>query len=80
MAQYDVINKTTGETKVIECSVHEITDWYEANPDWHRDWSYGFAATAEIGEWKDKLIKKHAGWNDILGKAGEQPGSYVKKI
>ena len=80
MAQYDVIHKTTGETKVVECSVHEIMEWYEANPDWQRDWSYGSAAAAEVGEWKDKLIKKHAGWNDILGKAGEQPGSRVKKI
>jgi len=80
MAQYDVIHKTTGETKVVECSVHEIMEWYEANPDWQRDWSYGTAAAAEVGEWKDKLIKKHAGWNDILGKAGEQPGSRVKKI
>lgn len=80
MAQYDVIHKTTGETKVVECSVHEIMDWYEANPDWQRDWSYGSAAAAEVGEWKDKLIKKHAGWNDILGEAGKQPGSRVKKI
>ena len=80
MAQYDVINKSTGETKVIECSVHDIMQWYESNPEWTRDWSYGTAAAAEVGEWKDKLIKKHAGWNDILGKAGEQPGSRVKKI
>jgi len=80
MAQYDVINKVTGETKQIECSVHDIMNWYESNPDWHRDWSYGTASPGEVGEWKDKLIQKHAGWNDVLGKAGEQPGSRVKRI
>ena len=59
MAQYDVINKVTGETKEIECSVHDITAWYEANPDWQRDWSKGCASAQEMGEWKDKLVKKH---------------------
>ena len=80
MAQYDVINKVTGETKVIECSVHDITAWYEANPEWQRDWSQGCASAQEMGEWKDKLIKKHSGWNDILGKAASTRGSQVKKI
>ena len=80
MAQYDVINHATGETKVIECSVHDITAWYEANPEWKRDWSQGCAAAQEMGEWKDKLVKKHAGWNDVLGKASEVRGSRVKKI
>ena len=58
MAQYDVINHATGETKVIECSVHDITAWYEANPEWKRDWSQGCAAAQEMGEWKDKLMVK----------------------
>ena len=80
MAQYDVINKVTGETKVIECSVHDITAWYEANPEWKRDWSHGCASAQDMGEWKDKLIKKHGGWNDVLGAAAAAPGSYVKKI
>ena len=80
MAQYDVIHKVTGETKQISCSVHEITAWYEANPEWKRDWSHGCAAAAEVGEWKDKLIQKCPGWNDVLGEASKQPGSYVKKI
>ena len=80
MAQYDVINKVTGETKQIECSVHDITAWYEANPEWQRDWSHGCASAQDMGEWKDKLIKKHAGWNDVLGEAAKQPGSRVKKL
>ena len=32
MAKYDVINTDTGETKIIDVSVHEITQWYEDNP------------------------------------------------
>ncbi len=43
MAFYPIINKTTGERKTIEMSVHEITQWYKDNPEWHRDWSEGCA-------------------------------------
>ncbi len=56
MAFYPIINKTTGERKTIEMSVHEITQWYKDNPEWHRDWSEGCANFGEVGEWKDKLI------------------------
>ena len=80
MAQYDVINKVTGETKLIEVSVHDIMQWYEDNPDWTRDWSQGCATGGEIGDWKDKLVQKHAGWNDVLGKASQVRGSRVKKL
>ena len=39
MARYNVIHPESGETQVVECSVHEIMAWYEANPGWERDWS-----------------------------------------
>lgn len=61
-------------------SVHEITQWYADNPEWQRDWSEGCASPAEVGEWKDKLIQKHPGWNDVLEKASKAPKSLVKKI
>lgn len=34
----------------------------------------------EVGEWKDRLIKSKPGWNDVLTKASQAPGSHVKKI
>lgn len=80
MAIYPIINKNTGEKKVIEMSVHEITQWYEDNPEWKRDWSEGCASAGELGEWKDKLVQKHPGWNEVLDRASRAPGSRVKKI
>jgi len=80
MAIYPIISKDTGEKKVIEMSVHDITQWYQDNPEWKRDWSQGCAQPGEVGEWKDKLIKSKPGWNDVLGRAQKMPGSTVKKI
>jgi hypothetical protein len=80
MAIYPIINKETGETKVIEMSVHDITEWYKDNSEWQRDWSQGCATPGEVGEWKDKLINRNPGWNDVLHKASKAPGSRVKKI
>lgn len=78
MAIYPIVNKETGEKKVIEMSVHEIMDWYKANPDWIRDWSQGSATPGEVGDWQNKLVSKHPGWNEVLKKAGSTPGSNVK--
>ena len=80
MPQYPVINPETGEQKVIEESVYTIMEWYENNKPWVRDWSAGCASVGEVGDWREKLVKKHNGWNDVLGKAAEAPGSRVKKI
>tara|TARA_B100001964_G_C13659422_1_gene348320 strand:+ start:126 stop:365 length:240 start_codon:yes stop_codon:yes gene_type:complete len=77
---YPVINSTTGERKDIKLSSDEIMQWYEENPDWKRDWSEGCAGLGEIGEWKDTLIKKNPGWNEVLAKASKQPGANVKPI
>jgi hypothetical protein len=75
LAIYPIIHKKTGEKKVIEMSVHEITQWYEDNSEWKRDWSEGCATPAEAGEWRDKLVKNHPGWNDILQKSANSAGS-----
>lgn len=75
MAIYPIINKETGEKKVIEMSVHDITQWYKDNPDWQRDWSEGCASPGEVGEWKDRLVNKNPGWGEILKKANKAGGS-----
>jgi hypothetical protein len=80
LAIYPIIHKETGEKKVIEMSVHDITQWYTDNPEWKRDWPEGCASPGEVGEWKDKLISRNPGWNDVLHKASKAPGSTVKKI
>ena len=82
MATYPVVNKTTGEQKEVRLSVHEWDQWKKDNPDWDRDWSDPTTcpSSAEIGEWKDKLIKSKPGWNEVLEKASKAPKSQVKKI
>ena len=80
MAIYPIVNTETGEKKVIEMSVHDITEWYQNNHEWKRDWPEGCASAGELGEWKDRLISTKPGWNDVLGKAAKAPGSRVKKI
>lgn len=80
MAIYPVIHKETGEKRIVEMSVNDIMQWYTDNPDWKRDWSEGCAAPGEVGEWKDKLVQRNPGWNDVLGRAAKMPGSNVKKI
>ena len=82
MATYPVINKETGEQKEVRLSVHEWSKWREENPDWTRDWSDPSTcpSSAEVGEWKDKLRKSHPGWNDVLHKAKQAPGSKIQKL
>tara|TARA_B100002019_G_scaffold290096_1_gene307056 strand:- start:1311 stop:1559 length:249 start_codon:yes stop_codon:yes gene_type:complete len=82
MATYPVVNKTTGEQKEVKLSVHEWDQWKKDNPDWDRDWSDPTTcpSSAEVGEWKDKLIKSKPGWNEVLEKASKAPKSQVKKI
>lgn len=82
MPTYPVYNKETGEQKEVTMSIHEWDEWKAHNKEWIRDWSDPSTApnSCETGEWKDKLVKKHPGWNDILDKASRAPGSRVKKI
>jgi hypothetical protein len=80
MAIYPIVHKETGEKRVVEMSVHDIQKWYENNPEWKRDWSQGCASAAEVGEWKDKLIKSKPGWNEVLERASKAPKSKVSKI
>ena len=55
--------------------------WYAENDGWERNWAYGCATTtSEVGEWREKLVVKNPGWNDVLGAASKAPGSRVKKL
>jgi hypothetical protein len=82
MATYPVIHKETGEQKSVSMSVHDWSQWCEDNPDWQRDWSDPSTCpgSGEVGEWKDKLRKKNPGWNDVLSKVKQVPGSNIRKI
>ena len=80
MAIYPLIHKETGETKEVEMSVNDITQWYKDNPEWTRDWSQGCATPGEVGDWRNKLISKHPSWNTVLDNASKAPKSTVKKI
>jgi len=80
MPTYPVVNKLTGEKKDLQMSVEKYTEWRNENPDWDKDWSQGCAGIGEVGEWKNKLVSKYPGWNDVLHKASQAPGSRVSKI
>ena len=80
MPTYPVINKETGEKKELSMSMVAYDEWRKENPGWDKDWSEGCAGLGEVGEWKDKLITKNPGWNDVLHKASKSPGSRVTKI
>ena len=80
MPTYPVINKETGEKKELSMSMLAYDEWRKENPNWDKDWSEGCAGLGEVGEWKDKLITKNPGWNDVLHKASKSPGSRVSKI
>lgn len=80
MPIYPVINLKTKETTTLEMSVSDYTQWRKDNPDWDKDWSQGCASVGEVGEWKNKLISKNPGWNEVLDRASKAPGSKVSKI
>ena len=71
MATYPVVNKTTGEQKEVVMSIHDWDQWKTDNPEWDRDYSdpSTVPGVGEVGESKDKLAKKHPGWNEILKKS-----------
>ena len=78
MATYPVINKETGEQKEVIMSVHAWDQWKEDNPDWERDYSDPSTMPAmgveSVGDFQDKLSKKHPSWNEVLKKADKAGG------
>ena len=82
MATYPVVNKQTGEQKEVSMSITEWDQWKQDNPDWTRDWSDPSTApmATDVGEWRDKLVNKHPGWNEVLDKVSKSQKANVKKI
>ncbi len=78
MATYPVINKETGEQKEIVMSITEWDQWCKDNSDWKRDYSDPNTCPGlgieSVGEWKDKLNKKHPSWNVIVKKSEKSGG------
>ena len=77
MATYPVINKETGEQKEVVMSVNDWDQWTKDNPDWSRDYSdpSTMPGVGEVGEWKNKLIRRRPGWNEVLERVQKYPGS-----
>ena len=81
MATYPVKNKETGEVKEVKMSIHDWDQWRVDNPDWERYYTPDNAPSfGEVGEWKDKLVSRNPGWNDVLHRASKMPGSKVNKL
>lgn len=78
MPIYPVKNLKTGETQELTLSLSDYETWRKENPDWDRDWSQGCAGVGEVGDWQNKLVNKHPGWNEVLRSASKMPGSRVK--
>ena len=77
MATYPVINKETGEQKEVIMSVHDWDQWKEDNPDWQRYFTpenTPAMGVESVGDFQDKLSKKHPGWGEILNKADKAGG------
>ena len=78
MATYPVINKETGEQKEVVMSVMDWDKWKEDNPDWTRDYSDPSTIPGlgieSVGDWHDKLNKRHPSWNEIVKKSEKAGG------
>ena len=80
MPTYPLKNLKTGETQQQVMTMKEYDVWKKENPDWDKDWSKGCASLGEVGDWRNKLVSKKPGWNDVLHKASQAPGSKVKTL
>ena len=78
MATYPVVNTKTGEQKEVVMSVTEWDQWKSDNPDWSRDYSDPSTVPGmgieSVGDWQDKLNKKHPSWNEIVKKSERSGG------
>ena len=81
MATYPVKHIETGETKDIVMSVHDWDQWKSDNPEWEKYYTPENAPKfGEVGDFQNKLVKNHPGWNEVLEKASKQPGARNLKI
>ena len=80
MPTFAVINLNTLDKNELSMTISQYEQWRKENPDWDKDWAAGVAAVGEVGDWKDKLRKTKPGWNDVLKKVQQVPGSTVKTL
>mgnify|MGYP006208831057 FL=1 len=82
MATYPVVNTKTGDKKEVVMSVNDWDQWCTDNPDWSRDYSdpSTMPGVGEVGEWKNKLIRRKPGWNEVLERVQKYPGTQKQKI
>ena len=76
MPTYPLKNLKTGETKELMMSMKEYDQWRKDNPDWDKDWSKG--AGGVVSATGDVYSRTDGGWNEVLSKVGQVPGSNVK--
>ena len=78
MATYPVVNKDTGERKEVSMSVHDWDQWKDDNPKWTRDFSDPNTCPGlgveSVGDWQDKLNKKHPSWKQVLKSSEKSAG------
>ena len=80
MPTYPVIKLKTKEEKELSMSMKEYDQWRKDNPDWDKDWSKGVAGVGEVGDWKQKLVNRKPGWNEVLERVQKYPGAQKQKI
>ena len=82
MATYPVVNTKTGDKKEVVMSVNDWDQWVTDNPDWSRDYSdpSTMPSVGEVGEWKNKLVRRKPGWNEVLERVQKYPGAKKQKI
>jgi hypothetical protein len=76
MPTYPVKHLTTGETKELSMKVADYDQWRKENPDWDKDWSAGVCMT--VSGTGDVYSRTDGGWNEVLSKVAQVPGSKVK--
>ena len=76
MPTYPLKNLKTGETKELSMTMKEYDEWRKDNPDWYKDWSKG--AGGVVSGTGDVYSRTDGGWNEVLSKVSQIPGSTVK--
>ena len=77
MPTYPIINTETGEQKEIKLTLAEWENFKTQNPHIIRDWSDPSTApsSGEVGELRDKIVKAHPSWGEVLKKVQKSGGS-----
>ena len=76
MPTYPIKNNQTGEEKELIMSMKEYDQWRKDNPEWDKDWSK--ASGGVVSAVGDVYSRTDGGWNEVLSRVSEMPGSKVK--